>query len=127
MKKGDHLFVYGTLRLGQPADLSRSGRVLFVRPDRISGTIYDLGWYPGVKLPENHSMFSPSSPSVSGDVFLIEDESEIARLDNYEGYPSLYNRMVVQTESGLPVWVYTYNYETLPQQIISSGVWERKL
>jgi gamma-glutamylcyclotransferase (GGCT)/AIG2-like uncharacterized protein YtfP len=109
MKKGDLLFVYGTLRRGASADLGNKMGASFVSHDRINGRLYSVGsgWFPGVKTggPEFH----PDDSSVVGDVFLLNDDKIVNQLDAYEGYPSLYDRSVVRTEEGRDVWVYTYN------------------
>ena len=122
MKKGDFLFVYGTLRLGQSADLTRTGGALFAGPDRVSGRLYALGWLPGVKL--DGETFDDAKPAVTGECFLIEDESITARLDHYEGHPHLFCRKVVKTESGRDAWVYEYmgstDYAASP---VESGDW----
>lgn len=107
MKKGDFLFVYGTLRRGQSADLTRTGAALFVGPDRVSGTLFSLGGFPGVKL--EGETFDADKPAVVGECFLIEDDALTARLDHYEGHPNLFCRKVVKTESGRDAWVYEYN------------------
>jgi gamma-glutamylcyclotransferase (GGCT)/AIG2-like uncharacterized protein YtfP len=61
---------------------------------------------------------------VEVDVFEITDEALPGRLDNYEGYPSLYNRERVPTEDGQEVWVYTYNHPVSEESRIETGRWE---
>jgi gamma-glutamylcyclotransferase (GGCT)/AIG2-like uncharacterized protein YtfP len=128
MKKGDLLFVYGTLRRGESADLSvgqRGHKVLFVGKDAINGLLYNLGYYPGIKEVTD-APFSPDLPVVVGDVFTIGDESITEVLDAYEGYPSLYGREVVQSQKGRSVWVYTYNHEVADSQRILNGDWQSR-
>lgn len=127
MKAGDLLFVYGTLRRGESADLSNKTAVEFVGEDRINGDLYNLGWFPGVKnvnTDEMESYFYPSLSMVHGDVFRILDASITSMLDAYEGYPSLYGRSVVLSGEGRLVWVYTYNGVPQESQRISSGDWK---
>ena len=119
MKKGDLIFVYGTLRVGESADLSRNQDATFLQQDKINGVIYDLGWYPGVKVAGDP--FTDADPLVVGDVFILGSNDVTKTLDNYECYPSLYNRIVVQTQSGLSVWVYTYNGGVDRTQRIMNG------
>jgi len=132
MKKGDLLFVYGTLRRGERADLAKgqnSFGVSFVGEDRINGKMYNIGSFPGLKIPEclNQEMcdgFCESCDAIVGDVFRVREESITALLDAYEGYPFMYDRRVVTMESGRKAWVYTYNYEVKDDSLIESGDWK---
>lgn len=123
MKKGDLLFVYGTLRVGAPADLSSDPRLRFVQTDIINGELFDIGWFPGLKTTPGH--FCVSLPYVRGDVFEILDEACVAALDAYEGYPSLYGRTHVETVDGLHPWVYVYNGSVSDRTLVGDGDWLR--
>jgi gamma-glutamylcyclotransferase (GGCT)/AIG2-like uncharacterized protein YtfP len=125
MKKGDLLFVYGTLRQGEANDLSIKSGAELVGDDSINGRLYDLGWYPGVKLLKNNG-FDHRLPSVTGTVFLLTDDNIVRHLDSYEGYPNLYDRSVVKTAEGREAWVYTYNDEVGDNQCIRTGDWTRQ-
>lgn len=119
MKKGDFLFVYGTLRPGESASLMGRAGVDYLGKDMICGSIFDLGWYPGVKLD--------GGGMVTGDVFVITDDAIVSELDSYEGYPSLYGRSQVPTMSGSGVvWIYTYNHTVKSDQRIESGDWQAR-
>lgn len=122
MKQGDAIFVYGTLRVGQSADLNQGRRALHLGEDRINGLIYHLNWFPGAKA-ETVTCFDPEQPSISGDVFLLRDNNIVTILDSYEGYPSLYNRIQTVTEKGRTVWVYTYNGNLDDKEPIRTGDW----
>lgn len=131
MQKGDFIFVYGTLRRGQYADLTKSAHSFgasFRGEDDINGMMYHLGAYPGVKLL-NGSGFDGDKPTVHGEVFLIREQALVAILDCYECYEpdnptlGLYNRVKVETKRGREVWVYTYNGRLTPDQRIESGDW----
>lgn len=131
MKQGDFIFVYGTLRKGERADLAKQACHFNVRPcgkDRINGKLYHLGAYPGVKqIPGTD--FDPEKPCVVGDLFLVNDPSVGAFLDAYEGYfpdepdQGLYNRRIFHTEKGKLAWVYTYNAAVTSDQQLHSGDW----
>lgn len=126
MEKGDLIFVYGTLRKGERADLSRNGPafgVSYMGEDYISGSLYHLGAYPGVKL--DGDTFKEGYPDVTGEVFRIMDASIKTILDAYEGYPNLYNRSQVTTARGRRVWVYTYNHPVRDEQLIVGGDWKK--
>jgi gamma-glutamylcyclotransferase (GGCT)/AIG2-like uncharacterized protein YtfP len=129
MKKGDLLFVYGTLRKGERADLSRSSHSMcvdFVGEDRINGEMYNLGWYPGLKTT-TREFVKPDEPIVEGDVFRIRSSSVVPFLDAYEGYPNLYNRIETRTASGKVVWVYTYNHAVSESQLVRAGNWRQRI
>jgi gamma-glutamylcyclotransferase (GGCT)/AIG2-like uncharacterized protein YtfP len=123
MQSGSLLFVYGTLRKGESADLSKRLQVSFIGEDQINGDLYRLGWFPGVTLTPGQ--FDPSLPAVHGDVFRIKDASIIPMLDAYEGYPSLFDRMETETAGGRHVTVYTYARPILdPLSRMASGDWK---
>lgn len=125
MKPGDKVFVYGTLRRGFGAhDLFMEGTE-FVGEDRISGTMYALGGFPGVRVGDA-TTFDTEGPKVVGEVYQINDDETPKRLDRYEGYPNLYGRKQVETESGELAWVYEINREQLPERIIPSGDWSKQ-
>jgi gamma-glutamylcyclotransferase (GGCT)/AIG2-like uncharacterized protein YtfP len=124
MKKNDLLFVYGTLRVGESADLSANTLGEYLGEDCINGLIYNLGWYPGVVTQS--MAFDPGKPAVRGDVFRIGCDSMVGQLDSYEGYPNLYDRIETMTAGGLHVWVYTYNHDVNPDNLIASGDWKNK-
>ncbi len=125
MKTGDLVFVYGTLRQGEGADLTRWEGTEFVRPDCINGRLYHLGGFPGVKTEAG--VFCPGSPSVRGEVFRVNDAGTLSGLDRYEGYPSLYDRIQTMTASGETVWVYVYNGFVDDKMLIASGDWRNQM
>jgi len=133
MKKGELLFVYGTLLRGERADITKNILIhstSLVRADEINGKLYHLGGFPGVKLvsaPE--SDFNANLPIVKGEVYYIGDQSMVSILDHYEGYSEnhdgLYDRCQVLTKGGKLVWVYTYNGPVIDDQLIETGSWKQ--
>lgn len=126
MKKGDFVFVYGTLRRGERADLARQQHhfdARYVGEDKICGNIYDLGWYPGAKEVAD---FNLDGNIIHGDLFKVQNDALCVLLDAYEGYPHLYNRQEVLTEGGRKAWVYTYNGEVSAEALIPSGDWTKR-
>jgi gamma-glutamylcyclotransferase (GGCT)/AIG2-like uncharacterized protein YtfP len=130
VQKGDCLFVYGTLRRGERADLQKQAHnfgVSFMGIDVINGKMYHLGAYPGVKNLVVE--FDSNLPIVYGEVFRIHEPSIVALMDAYEGYDAdeptrgLYNRSQVFTEKERPVWVYSYNPPVTEDQRIDTGDW----
>ena len=90
------VFVYGTLKDGHGNNAwMPEGAELLTRDTVHNHAIYDLGPFPAVTKEVGEY--------VIGEVWEV---SSLDRLDILEGYPELYNRKVVQTESGHEVWMY---------------------
>ena len=67
------VFVYGTLRRGGAGAMSiRFPNSQFIADAKVSGSLYDLGAYPGVLLNESNSL-------VIGEVYEVDDNSELIR------------------------------------------------
>lgn len=117
MKKGDLVFVYGTLMSGQSNGLDENSGARFIAKDEVRGKLYDLGWYPGFKD-------DPSGGTVKGEVFEILDETTATGLDAYEGYPHLYDRKETTTLDNRLVWVYIWQGDVLASELVPSGNWQ---
>ncbi len=100
-RRGGHaaIFVYGTLRRGQ-ANHHLLGDSRFARRASTEAAfqLVDLVRYPGM---------IPGHRSVLGEVWLV-DEPTLARLDELEGHPRLYERRLVRLADGVPVEAYVY-------------------
>lgn len=71
-----HVFVYGTLRRGEVNDITKlSPAPRYVGTGRTTGTLYQMGWYPGLVLG--------GEQRVVGEVYEISPELE-RRLDEIE-------------------------------------------
>lgn len=125
MKAGDRLFVYGSLRVSEQADLSKKEGVEYIGQDCINGKLYGVGWYPGVKAEPGQ--FDTNLDVVHGDVFTLTDDKIVGLLDGYEGYPSLFNRIETMTANGLQVWVYTYNHPVSEDRRVEDGDWCKRV
>lgn len=127
IKSGDLIFVYGTLMKGERASLYEQANqfgVAFVGDDEVSGVMYNLGSFPGVKNARD-VVFDGGAPRVIGEVYRVLDEKVGHRLDHYEGYPSLYTRRQVMTAKGRKAWV--YEYALAPRgDVIQSGDWRKR-
>ncbi|WP_304596019.1 gamma-glutamylcyclotransferase family protein [Alicyclobacillus sendaiensis] len=93
------VFVYGTLRQGQPNRcVMEPHLVRELGEGQIRGAMYDLGPFPAVTLEEDGV--------VAGEWVMVKDKG-LARLDRLESYPSFYDRAIVSdTANGLRGWVY---------------------
>ena len=113
------VFVYGTLRRGSANAMStRFRNSQFIAEAKVSGSLYDLGAYPGLLLNESNS-------SVVGEVYEVDDEL-LNKLDDFEA-SSNYRRKQVEIAVGTHrrmCWTYepgpeSYSFSTL----IASGDW----
>lgn len=87
--------VYGSLRrgMGNHRLLTSSEQLT---TERIKGfDMFSLGGYPFIK---------PGDGEITIEVYAV-DSHTFRRLDSLEGYPSFYNRMLVQTSVG-KAWIY---------------------
>lgn len=126
-----HIFVYGTLMQKHDKNVGQ-GRLhgsTYVDEATITGTLYDLGPFPAMRL-EGEGI-------IHGEVFALPvDNYILPLLDNYEGYSelnpeaSLYTRKTVEAtlESGETVkcWVYQIEndgYKKAP--VVENGAWVR--
>lgn len=129
MKTGDNILVYGTLKRGHGAFKTfMEGNSEFVRNDRISAKMYDLGAFPAIKTvaetKDDVVPFVSEGPTINGEVFRITDDALPGRLDRYEGYPGFYDRREFETESGERVWAYVFRNDPDERLLVASGNWE---
>src|SRR6266852_2858014 len=114
------VFVYGTLRRGSVRAMSiRFPRSRFVADAKVSGSLYDLGAYPGLLLNESNSL-------VIGEVYEVDDEI-LNKLDEIEA-SSYYWRKQVEVSLGSTLrktcWIYEPKPESYsPRTLITSGDW----
>ena len=72
------VFVYGSLRRGSAHEMSiRFPNSKFIADAKVSGSLYDLGAYPGLLLNDSNSL-------VIGEVYEVDDE--ILRVNNEATY-----------------------------------------
>ncbi len=121
----EHIFVYGTLRLGQGAcrTFGLETRGEYVKTAQYTGaSIYHLGGFPGLKFEADYTMV--------GDIFKINDPELMHHLDRYEGYDanhpdqSLYLRKEIEVD-GIPCYTYEYNGDPRQEARIQSGDWTK--
>ena len=113
------VFVYGTLRRGGARAMSvRFPNSKFIADAKVSGSLYDLGAYPGLLLNESNSF-------VIGEVYEVDDEI-LNQLDDIEA-SSYYSRKQVEISVGAERrigWTYEPNPESYSLQTsITSGDW----
>lgn len=109
----DHLlFVYGTLRMGQPNHyLLRSAD--FLDTEVVENyRMFSLGSYPGVQALDG--------AFIVGEVYGITNE-QLALCDRLEAYPDLYSRTLVPFR-GHMAWMYVYNVDSRNVESIITGM-----
>jgi gamma-glutamylaminecyclotransferase len=118
------VFVYGTLKRGygnNPILLSSGGRYLH-NGVLVGARIYDLGYYPGVKLTQDEG------ERVKGELWEVPEKG-MAHLDRLEGVPYLYHRSIVSIYSPemdsttFPVVVYEYTRPVDEGKLLPLGEW----
>jgi len=113
------VFVYGTLRRGSAQAMSvRFPGSKFIDEAKVSGSLYDLGAYPGLLVNESKSL-------VIGEVYEVDDEI-LNKLDDFEA-SSNYWRKQVEISLGTHrkvCWTYEPNPEFYsPRTLVTSGDW----
>jgi gamma-glutamylcyclotransferase (GGCT)/AIG2-like uncharacterized protein YtfP len=113
------VFVYGTLRRGGAGAMPiRFPKSKFIAAAKASGSLYDLGAYPGLVVDE-------SKPLVVGEVYEVDDET-LKELDDFEASSDYLRKQVGISLGGQKrmCWTYepnpdSYSFPTL----ITSGDW----
>ena len=124
----EFLIVYGTLQSAfmNPYAQLLHKRSRYVAPGMFTGSLYDLGDYPG-------AIYLPNSATyVHGSVYDIGQHREriLAELDYYEGVRSAFEQPTEYIRTTIPVqcdrefitcWVYLYNLPVNEQALIPTG------
>lgn len=128
-----HLFVYGTLKEGRPLDRKMFANVrLSVKPATITGDIYHVNFYPGIKLGGKNLAHGEIHEFDSKDMKTL-----LPIFDSIEGYRegqpeerNLFNRKIVKAKldngKEIDAYVYEYNGKVDKAQLVKSGLWEPK-
>ncbi|MES2975961.1 MAG: gamma-glutamylcyclotransferase family protein [Pseudomonadota bacterium] len=118
-----HVFVYGTLRRGEVNDITKlSPAPRYVGTGMTTGTLYQMGWYPGLVLG--------GGQRVVGEVYEISAQLE-RRLDEIEEvYPQptneYFKRMITVSVEGLDIECVVYEINPARVQgkdLIGTGDW----
>ncbi len=110
------LFVYGTLRMGQP-NHGRIGtaRYLGRRRTRPGFELFDLGEYP--------AMVASAGGSVAGELYQVS-EALLAELDVFEDHPHFFRRGAIELHDGTRAQAYLVPAERLAERRrIDGGDW----
>jgi gamma-glutamylcyclotransferase (GGCT)/AIG2-like uncharacterized protein YtfP len=124
----DVLVVYGTLRSGTGwrERLGVAHRVESLGPCTLSGSLHDLGWYPG---------FVPDGDEpVRAEALRLLDDEALAAFDRFEGVipervdAGEYRRVVIEVtidgeDRRRSAWLYVLNRPAPPGSRVEGGDW----
>lgn len=118
------VFVYGTLRRGQPNHFLLADAYLLSDCAAAPGfRLYHLGAYPAAQPTGRET------DTVRGEIYQVRDRDTLTRIDALEGFPDLYDRTEtrVQDESGTVHVARIYFMRELPPhaRAIAGGDWTR--
>jgi gamma-glutamylcyclotransferase (GGCT)/AIG2-like uncharacterized protein YtfP len=117
----EHLvFVYGTLRRGGAGSMSvRFSNSTFIGEAKVSGSLYDLGDFPGLLTNESDAF-------VTGEVYEVDDEI-LHELDEFEASSNYLRKQIeisLGADSRTICWIYEPDPEFYsPRTLIPSGDW----
>lgn len=90
------MFVYGTLKRGEKNHHWLEGASWQGEAELSGVLLHDLGPFPMAVIGEGTAI---------GEVYAVEERG-LARLDELEGYPRLYDRQMLTLNDGRHAWVY---------------------
>jgi gamma-glutamylcyclotransferase (GGCT)/AIG2-like uncharacterized protein YtfP len=110
------LFVYGTLRAqGSQHHRLAGARALGPARTRPELTLLDLGWHP--------ALVQPGHTAVVGELYEV-DAVLLAALDEFEGVPAWYQRVLLVLEDGAEAETYVMRAaDAGPRPEIDGGDW----
>jgi gamma-glutamylcyclotransferase (GGCT)/AIG2-like uncharacterized protein YtfP len=118
----DRLFVYGTLRSGEPMRSLIADHVVRSEPARSTGVLYGFDEYPGL-IDEG------SAPVVGELVWLTELAAAFALLDAYEGKDFIRVLKQIRCADGEEQWAWCYvlaeRRTAEAGTVIPSGEWRQ--
>ena len=113
------IFIYGSLRRGSAGAMSiRFPDAKFIGDAKVSGSLYDLGAYPGLLINDSESL-------VTGEVYEIDDET-LNKLDGFEASSHYLRKQAEVLLEGERTMCWTYepdpDFYSL-RELITSGDW----
>lgn len=125
MAGAELLAVYGSLLrgLGHHERLGVAGALELLGPCVLAGTLYALGWYPGMR---------PGGPGrVTGELYRVLEPEVFTVLDHFEGvdpddpeaeYLRVRARLVTPA---VEAWVYVLGRDPVDAPVVEGGDWRR--
>jgi gamma-glutamylcyclotransferase (GGCT)/AIG2-like uncharacterized protein YtfP len=84
----------------------------------VRGRLYDIGEYPGFIKSENPDKI------VCGQLMILHSDDIIYELDDYEGVPTVYTRILVKCNIynyQVDAWIYQYQGDLNEADLIGNG------
>ena len=108
--------VYGTLRKDEGANYKLSNcECIGIFREKIPFQMYNLGWYPCLTQSEEEN-------EITLELYKVDENTE-KMLDSYEGYPSLYQKSIININD-MEVTIYSMkNGKIGSEYIVKSGDW----
>jgi gamma-glutamylcyclotransferase (GGCT)/AIG2-like uncharacterized protein YtfP len=108
------VFVYGTLKRGERNHHWLQGARWVGEVELPGLVLHDLGPFPMALVGEGRAF---------GELFEV-DAATLARLDQLEGYPRLYDRQQLPLADGQRAWVYLGRpYQVRHAPVVGGGKW----
>lgn len=96
------VFVYGSLKKNFPnSKYLKTARFIKNISTSDKFTMYDFGYYPAI-------VFDDSGYLIEGELYEVNNRT-LDNLDILEGYPSFYNRKLINLEDGNSAYIYYLN------------------
>lgn len=113
------LFVYGSLMTGESNHrVMRGARCLGPTSTVAAFELFDLGAFPG--------LVRGGATSVVGELFEVDDEG-LARLDEFEGHPTFYERGSIVLVDGAEVDAYLLpRARVIGRPVVAGGDWRAR-
>ena len=112
--KKHRIFVYGTLRLGQPFHHLLGSAPLYKAETPPIYELLNLGRYPG--------LVTQGQTAVVGEIYEV-DSATVTKLDEYEEHPIEYIRTEIELSDGTHAETYIFQTQGITYPIIASGDW----
>lgn len=121
----EHIVFYGTLcQTKVRKELNIDDSLIYISPCTLSGSLYDLGDYPGLILN--------TTQTITAELYKIKNMDCLNILDDYEDYhpdyisDSLYIRKIIHLPTlNCLAWIYEYNQKVIPEQLVINGIWDK--
>jgi gamma-glutamylcyclotransferase (GGCT)/AIG2-like uncharacterized protein YtfP len=118
--KCDYLFVYGTLMSSSDHQVAIRLRdqATLLGEAKVGGRLYDIGDYPGFIKTDNPDEI------VFGQLMILHSDDIIYELDEYEGVPTLYTRILVKCniyDYQVDAAIYHYQGDLNQADLIKNG------
>ena len=118
MAEPTFLLAYGTLRRGGKSYPLFGGSLEYAGTVYVPGTLYDLGWFPGIILGD-------TSDLALCDKFLVNGTETWYRLDDYEGFHPFQplGSLFIRKELYPNTFIYEYNRPFRGAVRVDGGDW----